>query len=123
MDYPALPSLVSVVPSSGAQGQTLNDVVITGSLTNWVQGTTQAILGAGVSVINLTITSPTTATATIAISPTASLSGGNSRVVMYTGAQIVSGSGFSVTPSAAYIPECRTELHVPDRIYQQHCGL
>jgi hypothetical protein len=101
VDYPALPSLVSVNPSSGAQGSTLSDVVITGNLTNWVQGTTEAILGAGVTVSELTITSPTTATATIAISPTAPI-GGNS-VVMYTGAQIVSGSGFSVTPSAASI--------------------
>ena len=83
VDYPAVPSLVSVSPSSGAQGQTLNDVVITGSLTNWVQGTTEAILGAGITVSNLAITSPTTATATIAISPTAPV-GGNT-VVMYTG--------------------------------------
>ncbi len=100
-DYPALPSLVSVSPSSGAQGATLSDVVITGNLTNWVQGTTEAILGAGITVSQLTITSPTTATATIAISPTAPV-GGNS-VVMYTGSQIVSGSGFSVIPSAASI--------------------
>ena len=44
-------------------------VTITGSLTNWVQGQTEAILGAGVTVANLTITSPTTATATISVSP------------------------------------------------------
>ena len=45
------------------------DVTITGNLTNWVQGTTEAILGAGVSIGNLTITSPTTATAEIAFFP------------------------------------------------------
>ena len=39
VDYPALPSLVSVTPSSGQQGAAISDVVITGSLTNWVQGT------------------------------------------------------------------------------------
>jgi hypothetical protein len=99
VDSPALPSLVSVVPSSAPQGGTAN-VTITGSLTNW-DGTTEAILGAGVTVSNLTITSPTTATATISVSPTAPV-GGNS-VIMITGQQIVGGTGFSVTPNAASI--------------------
>ncbi|HEX3985959.1 MAG TPA: Ig-like domain-containing protein [Acidobacteriaceae bacterium] len=100
VDAPATPTLVSVSPNSGPQGSTEN-VTIAGSLTNWVQGQTQAILGAGVTVSDLTITSPTTATATIAISPTAPV-GGNS-VIMMTGSEIVSGTGFSVTSSAAYI--------------------
>jgi len=107
IDSPAMPSLVSVCVtgsnpcvSSAQQGASV-DVTITGSLTNWVQNTTEAILGAGVSVANLTITSPTTATATIAILPTAPV-GGNS-VIMITGNQIVSGTGFSVTPNAALI--------------------
>ncbi len=107
IDSPALPSLVSVCVtgsnpcvSSAQQGATV-DVTITGSLTNWVQNTTQAILGAGVTVANLTITGPTTATATIAVLPTAPV-GGNS-VIMITGNQIVSGTGFSVTPNAALI--------------------
>jgi hypothetical protein len=113
VDSPALPSLVSVcvtgtgpyststVPcvSSAQQGATV-DVTITGSLTNW-NGTTEAILGAGVSIGDLTITSPTTATATIAVSPTAPV-GGNS-VIMFTGSQIISGTGFSVTPGASLI--------------------
>ncbi len=100
VDAPASPTLVSVSPSSGAQGSTEN-VTITGSLTNWANGSTTAILGAGVTVSNLNITSPTTATATISISPTAPV-GGNS-VIMMTGPEVVSGTGFSVTPSAAYI--------------------
>ncbi|MGA9977890.1 MAG: Ig-like domain-containing protein [Candidatus Sulfotelmatobacter sp.] len=100
VDAPASPTLVSVIPSSAAQGSTV-DVTITGSLTNWVQGETEAILGAGVTVANLEITSATTATATISVDPTAPV-GGNS-VIMITGAEIVSGTGFSVTPSAAEI--------------------
>jgi hypothetical protein len=117
VESPALPSLVSVcvsgtgpystsaVPcvSSAQQGATV-DVTITGSSspsTNWVQGTTEAILGAGVTVSNLTITSPNTATATIAVLPTAPV-GGNS-VIMITGNEIISGTGFSVTPNAALI--------------------
>ncbi|MGA3080138.1 MAG: Ig-like domain-containing protein, partial [Terracidiphilus sp.] len=114
VESPAQPSLVSVcitgtgplststVPcvSSSPQGSTVG-VTITGSLTNWVQGQTEAILGAGVTVSDLTITSPTTATATIAIAPTAPV-GGNS-VIMFTGTQVLGGTAFSVTPNAASI--------------------
>ncbi|HEY5329958.1 MAG TPA: Ig-like domain-containing protein [Acidobacteriaceae bacterium] len=106
VDPPASPTLLSVVPSSAPQGSTEN-VTITGSLTHWcgISATcpnpTEAILGAGVTVSNLAITSATTATATIAVSPTAPV-GGNS-VTMITGTEIVGGVGFSVTPSAAYI--------------------
>ena len=100
VDAPATPTILSVTPNSAAQGSTVN-VTITGSLTNWVQGTSNLILGAGVTVSNLAITSPTTATATIAVLPTAPI-GGNS-VIMVTGSEYDSGQGFSVTPSAAYI--------------------
>ncbi|MGB7984257.1 MAG: Ig-like domain-containing protein [Terracidiphilus sp.] len=104
VDSPALPSIVSVVPNNAPQGGTLTGVVITGNLTHW-DNTTEAILGAGVTVSNLNVTSPTTATADLSVSPTAPV-GGNS-VIMITGAigqqQIVSGSGFSVTPNAATI--------------------
>jgi len=110
VDAPAQPSLQSVCVtgsnpcvSSAQQGATV-DVTITGSsnpTTNWLQGTTEAILGAGVTVSNLQIISPNVATATIAVSPTAPV-GGNS-VMMITGSEIESGLGFSVTPNAASI--------------------
>jgi hypothetical protein len=100
VDAPASPTIVSVFPPSAAQGSTV-DVTITGSLTNWINDTSELILGAGVSVSSLQITSPTTATATIAVSPTAPL-GGNS-VIMITGTEIDSGTAFGVTPSAASI--------------------
>jgi hypothetical protein len=113
VDPPAQPSLVSVCltgvtpcQSSTPQGGTAS-VTITGSLTHWVQGTpgtlntTEAILGAGVTVSNLVIVSPTVATADLSVSPTAPV-GGNS-VIMITGTEIVSGTGFSVTPNAASI--------------------
>lgn len=100
VDGPQAPSIVSVTPNSGQQGATQN-VTITGSLTHWVQGTTKAILGAGITVSNLQIVGPTSATATISISPTAPV-GGNS-VVMITGSEIETGSGFSVTQNAALI--------------------
>jgi hypothetical protein len=100
VDAPAAPSILSVFPPSAPQGATVQ-VTITGSQTNWVQGTTEAILGSGVSVSNLIINSPTSATATLAVFPTAPV-GGNS-VIMITGSEIASGTGFSVTPSPASI--------------------
>ncbi|MGC2637763.1 MAG: Ig-like domain-containing protein [Acidobacteriaceae bacterium] len=100
VDAPGTPTIVSVSPNSVEQGATVG-VTITGSLTNWVQGTSNLILGSGVTVSNLQITSPTTATATIAAYPTAPI-GGNS-VIMVTGPEYDSGASFSVTPSAAYI--------------------
>ena len=118
VDAPASPTLVSVVPDSAAQGSTEN-VTITGSLTNWCsfgptcQNPTEAILGAGVTVANLVVTSPTTATATISVSPTAPV-GGNS-VSMITGSQVVGGTGFSVTPSAAYIASVEPNFTCPQQ--------
>ncbi|WP_263376654.1 Ig-like domain-containing protein [Granulicella aggregans] len=97
---PLNPSILNVDPSSAAQGSTVT-VTITGSLTNWVQGVTEAILGSGVTVNSLTINGPTTATASLSISPTASL--GTNSVVMITGSEIEIGGGFTVTPGAANV--------------------
>jgi hypothetical protein len=115
VDAPATPSIVSAcvtadLPtcvSSAPQGSGGTNVTITGSLTSW-NNTSQLTLGAGVTVANLVITGPTTATATISVSPTAPV-GGNS-VVMVTplaggGFEYDSGVGFSVTPSASYISD------------------
>ena len=115
VDAPATPSLVSAcvtadLPScvsSAPQGSGGTDVTITGSLTNW-NGSSELIMGAGITVANLVIVNPTTATATISVSPTAPV-GGNS-VIMITpltagGFEYDSGVGFSVTPSAAYISD------------------
>lgn len=110
VDAPLSPSLTSVcltgdLPtcvSSAQQGAGGLAVTITGNLTNW-DNTSELILGAGITVSNLTITSPTTATADLSVSPTAPV-GGNS-VIMITEdtGEIDSGVGFSVTPSAASI--------------------
>jgi hypothetical protein len=110
VDAPLSPSLTSVcltgdLPtcvSSAQQGAGGLAVTITGNLTKW-DNTSELILGAGITVSNLTITSPTTATADLSVSPTAPV-GGNS-VIMITEdtGEIDSGVGFSVTPSAASI--------------------
>jgi hypothetical protein len=128
IDSPAQPKLVSVCVtgsnpcvSSAQQGATV-DVTITGSLTKW-NNTTEAILGAGVTISNLQILSQTVATATIAVSPTAPV-GGNS-VIMFTGSDIVSGSGFSVTPGGALIysvgPNATCDANNPT--FATYCGV
>ena len=103
---PARPRLVAVSPVSGQQGQSLN-VTVTGQFTSFVNGTTTADFGAGVTVNSVTVTSATTATVNISISPLASP--GSRTITMTTGGQSASslsaGSFFDVTPSAAAIAQ------------------
>jgi hypothetical protein len=73
-------SIVSLIPGSAAQGQTIA-VGITGLFTGYLQGATQASFGAGISVGGgaqgglgfITVTSPTTATAQLTIDPAAAV--------------------------------------------------
>ena len=116
LDPPATSSLLSVLPSSGVQGQSLT-VQITGNLTNWVQGNTVAYFGTGISVNTLTINSTASATAQISIDPVNAPIGGGS-VTMVTqlasgNEEVVSGPSFSVTQGIAAIdhtgPSCPTD--------------
>ncbi len=77
----------TVSPTSGNQGQTLT-ATLTGTSTNWVQGQTTASFGGEITVNSLAINSATSATAQIAISPTAALA--PRTVTMTTGAEVVS---------------------------------
>src|SRR4051812_9266400 len=69
----AAPSIVSVTPNSGQQGQTLASIAIVGQNTNFVQGTTVATFGAGITVNGLTVNSATSATANITVGNNTSL--------------------------------------------------
>src|SRR5207249_2745572 len=51
---PGTPVLTAINPTSGQQGQTL-DVVVTGQYTHFVQGTTVASIGAGITVNGVTV--------------------------------------------------------------------
>ena len=102
LDYPATSTLTSIFPNSGAQGQALTGVTITGNLTNW-NSSTLAILGAGVTVSNLNILTPNTATADISISPTTPVGGRSVVMITNNGGEVESGLGFSVTPSIASV--------------------
>ena len=97
IDSAAAPSIQSVVPSGAVQGQSLS-VQITGAATSFNQ-TSTLILGAGVTVSDFVVTSPTTATATVAVSPTAPI-GPNTVLVLTDTApgqtEVATGAGFNV---------------------------
>src|SRR5258708_32444674 len=65
------PVLMTVNPNTGQQGQQNESVNLTSVSTHWVQGTTTASFGAGITVATLTINSATTATAVLNIDPAA----------------------------------------------------
>jgi hypothetical protein len=77
-------SLSPLSPNSGFQGRE-ETVSITGSFTNFVQGTTQANFGADITVNSVTVSSPTSASADITISSSATT--GARAITLSTGAQ------------------------------------
>jgi hypothetical protein len=106
IDAPSSASLLSVSPNTGIQGQSVT-VQIAGNNTNWAQGSTTAIFGAGITVNSLIINNRTSATAQISIDPVNAPVGGSS-VTMVTelgqgNEEIVSGPGFSVTQGISSI--------------------
>jgi probable HAF family extracellular repeat protein len=92
------PSINSVTPSSGQQGQS-QAVVVTGLNTHFVQGTSAANFGTGTTVNTVSVTDATHLTAQITIDSAATL--GTRTVTVTTGAEVVSlTNGFTVTASA-----------------------
>jgi len=103
------PTILTLSPNAANAGLALQ-VSITGSYTNFVQGTTTANFGAGIAVGGgvagqpgpVTVTSPTTATAQISI--TASAATGSQTVTVITGSQQVSlANGFTIEASIPYV--------------------
>lgn len=93
--------IATVSPNSGAPSQTLS-VSIAGSYSNWLQGSTVANFGNGITVNSTTVTNATHATANITIAPGAS--GGSQTVTMTTGTEVAMlAGGFSVTGAAPTI--------------------
>jgi hypothetical protein len=90
------PAITLVNPNTGVQGQQNESVAITGQFTHWVQGTTTASFGAGITVATLTINSATSATAVLNIDPAAAVGARN--VTLTTGAEVASlTNGFAVS--------------------------
>src|SRR5207237_985219 len=76
------PVLSNVNPNPGQQGQQNLPVTITGQFTNFVQGTTTASFGAGITVTSpLTVMSAISATAVLNIDPAATI---GTRIVTIT---------------------------------------
>ena len=91
-----VPSITSVTPNSGQQGQTLTSVAIIGQNTHFVQGTTVANFGAGITINSLTVNSATSATANITAGNNIIL--GFRTVKLTTGTEVASlVNGFTVT--------------------------
>src|SRR6266436_2018015 len=95
---PPPPAVTSVNPNSGAQGQSLPSVVITGS--NFQSGAT-CNFGAGITVNSCTFNSATQLTASITISSTATLGTRNVTVTNPDNQTGTLTNGFSVTAPPA----------------------
>jgi hypothetical protein len=91
-----LPVVTSVSPVSAHQNDQNVTLTVTGAYTNFVNGTTTASFGSGITVNSVSVISSTSATVNISVSPGASV--GGSTVTMTTGTQTASlANGFSVT--------------------------
>jgi hypothetical protein len=88
------PVLLSATPNSAPQGQQNLSVTLTGQYTHWVQGTTTAGFGTGISVTSLTVNSATSATAVLNLAAT-----GQWTIAVTTGSEVVTlNNGFTVNP-------------------------
>jgi RHS repeat-associated protein len=107
----AIPTILSVVANSGLQGQSIS-VIITGTGTHFVNGTTKAIFGPGIAVGTgaaggfgaVTVTSSTTATAQLNISASAPFA--TRTVGVMTGAEqesLISGFSVNGAPMVLYV--------------------
>src|SRR5882762_10171141 len=95
---PPPPTVTSVNPNSGAQGQSLPSVIITGS--NFQSGATCSF-GVGITVNSCTFNSATQLTASITISSTATLGARNVTVTNPDNQTSTLTNGFSVTAPSA----------------------
>jgi hypothetical protein len=90
------PLVLTINPNVGQPGQQNLAVAITGQFTNFVQGTSVASFGAGITVNLTTVTNTTHATANISIAANAAV--GARTVTVTTGAEVASlSNGFTVT--------------------------
>ena len=93
------PAILSVSPAYGLPGQTFS-ALLTGAFTDFTPAVTTADFGQGVTVAGLTVTSSTTATAQLQISPAAPLGANN--VTLQTGVETATLNGaFQVSGPAS----------------------
>ena len=112
----AAPVSITLNPNSGQQGQPNLSVAITGQNTHFIQGTTQVSFGAGITVVSLTVNTPTTATAVININPAAIL--GPRDVTLTTNTEVATlSSGFTVTAGVVNQPPTITSQPQKNRTW------
>ncbi len=80
------PTITQVAPSTGRERQANLTVTISGLVTHFVEGTTTASFGAGITVSSVTVQSSTQATAYITIADSAAF--GPRSVTLTTGAEV-----------------------------------
>ena len=98
------PSLLSVNPASGQQGQVNEAITITGLFTHFAQGTSQVSLGSDITVNSVTVTGATSISAVITVPPTATV--GGHTVAVTTGTESVSlTNGFIVQPGTPVLTQ------------------
>jgi hypothetical protein len=97
------PSISSVTPNTGLQGQTNLSVNLVSQFTHFVQGTTTANFGSGITVNSTTVADAAHATVNISILANAAL--GSRTVTVTTGTEVVSlPGGFTVTAAVNQAP-------------------
>ncbi len=95
------PSITTLNPNTGQLGQTLN-VLVTGLNTHFVNGTTTAYFGTGITVNSVSVTNSTSATVNVTIQPTTPLAA--QTVTLTTGTEAASiVSGFTIQQGSAAI--------------------
>ncbi len=93
---PALPTVTSISPNQGIQGQTLNGVIITGT---YLTGATSVSFGSGITVNSLDVNSPTQITANITINPAAAPGTRSITVTTPGGSSAPLANAFTVNPA------------------------
>ena len=99
---PGTPVITLVNPNSGQQGQTNESVNLTGQFTHWVQGTTTASFGAGITVNSVTVAGTTSLTANLSMATGAAV--GPRTVTVTTGTEVASLPGGFVVSAATNRP-------------------
>ncbi len=99
-----IPVLTRVNANTASQAQQNLSVALTGQFTHFVQGTSVASFGAGISVASVTVNSASSATAVLNIAANADL--GARDVTVSTGTEVVTlPSGFTVTDGAPVLTQ------------------
>jgi RHS repeat-associated protein/uncharacterized repeat protein (TIGR01451 family) len=97
-----VPTLVRAGTPALLQGATNASIALTGAFTNFVQGTSVADFGPGITVNSLTVTSPIAASANVSIDPLAII--GLRNVSVTTGSEVATLiNGFTVNAGSALI--------------------